>query len=156
MVRGVFFKLDFPFAHFATVGITADLLFPIVWEGVRQLESIGLKVICITADGASPNRKFFRMHHERKDSTSPTYKTHNPYAKEERSVYFVSDPPHLIKTTRNCWSHSSWTGTRHMIVSKRLCVHVCVCMSIVLYLIFYSEEWSFYRVETLARPVRQT
>ena len=61
MVRGIFFKLEFPYAHLATEGVTADLLFPIVLD-VRQLESIGLKVICITADGASPNYKFFRMH----------------------------------------------------------------------------------------------
>ena len=32
MVRGVFFKLQFPFAHFATKGITTHLVFPIVWE----------------------------------------------------------------------------------------------------------------------------
>ena len=34
MVRGIFFKFDFPLAHFSTEGITADLLFPIVWEGI--------------------------------------------------------------------------------------------------------------------------
>lgn len=43
MGRGVFFKLDFPYAHFGTSGVTADQLFPIVWEGIRQVESIGLK-----------------------------------------------------------------------------------------------------------------
>ena len=59
MVRGIFFKLDFPYVHFGTQGVTADFLFPIVWEAVRQLEGIGCKVISITADGASPNRKFF-------------------------------------------------------------------------------------------------
>ena len=42
------------------------------------------------------------------------HKTKNPYAKEERFVYFISDPPHLIKTVRNCWSHSGATGSRHM------------------------------------------
>ncbi len=29
MVRGIFFKLDFPFAHFGTECVTADLLYPI-------------------------------------------------------------------------------------------------------------------------------
>ena len=47
--------------HFAAENITADLLQPIVWEAVRQIESIGLRVIFVTADGASPNRRFFRM-----------------------------------------------------------------------------------------------
>lgn len=53
-----------------------------MWEGVRQLESIGLKVKCITADGASPNRKFFCMHRGPDSDTSPTYKVRNPFAKE--------------------------------------------------------------------------
>ena len=29
MVRGIFFKLDFPYAHFASENATGDLLFPI-------------------------------------------------------------------------------------------------------------------------------
>lgn len=45
-----------------TKGVTADILYPIVWEAVCLLEASGVKVICITADGASPNREFFRMH----------------------------------------------------------------------------------------------
>jgi len=35
-------------------------LFSIVWEGVRHLENSGFKVIGITADGASSNRKFLK------------------------------------------------------------------------------------------------
>ena len=116
MERGIFSNLSFLLLT-SPLGVTADLLFPIVWEGVRQLKSTGLKVICITADGASPNRKFFRVHRGPDNDTSPTYKTRNPFAKEERWVYFMSDPPHLIKTARNCWSHSGWTGIRHMIVT---------------------------------------
>ena len=116
MVRGIFFKLEFPYAHFGTRGVTADFLFLIVWEGIRQLESLGFKVICVTADGASPNRKFFCMH----GKEGLVYKTHNPFAdpKENRPLYFISDPPHLIKTTRNCWSHSGPSGTQLMTVCK--------------------------------------
>lgn len=64
MVRGIFFKLNFPYANFGTEGVTADQLFPIVWEAIRQVEGIGLKVIFITAYGASPN---CRMHRNPKD-----------------------------------------------------------------------------------------
>ena len=116
LVRGIFIKLNFPYAHFATDGVTADLLFPIVWEAVRQIECIGLKVIFVTADGASPNRKFFRMH--KSSGPAITYKTRNRYAEDERYLYFFADPPHLVKTTRNCWSHSGWNGTRLMTVSN--------------------------------------
>ena len=59
MVRGVFFKLEFPYAYFRT-GVTGDL-FPIILEGIRQLEGIGLKGIFVMVDGSSPNRKFFKM-----------------------------------------------------------------------------------------------
>ena len=115
MVRGLLFSLQFPYAHFGTQEVTAELLFPIVWECIRRLEASGLKVIFVTADGASPNRKFFRMHRAVGDKSKYVYKTCNPYSKETpRSIYFFADPPHLLKTVRNCWSHSGPNGTRHM------------------------------------------
>ena len=115
MVRGLFFKFEFPLAHFSTEGATGDLLYPIVWEGIRNIESTGLKVLAVTADGASPNRKFFRMHGSLKDGV--VYKTKNLYAFDDRDVYFFSDAPHLIKTTRNCLSHSNYaSSSRSMMV----------------------------------------
>ena len=123
MVRGIFFKLQFPYAHFGTEGVTADALYPIVWEAIRLLEIDGLKVICVTADGDSANRKFFRMH-KTPDLLVP-YKTKNPYATDGRWLYFIADPPHLIKTVRNCWSHSGESGIRHMQVN-----FLCLCVYI--------------------------
>ncbi len=113
LVRGILFNLNFPCAHFASCGATGDILFPLVWEAICRLETSDIKVLCITADGASTNRKFFRMHRDLKDPTS-MYKTHNLFALNGRSIYFVADPPHLIKTIRNCWSHSGVNGTRLM------------------------------------------
>ena len=125
MVRGLLFKLEFPYAHFTSRGVTADYLFPIMWEAVQQLEAIGLKVICITADGASPNRKFFRMHPKTSSNNEVTYRTRNIYAPDgQRWLYFVSDPPHLLKTVRNSWSHSSYSGTRLMQVKY----HILYCL----------------------------
>ena len=130
MVRGLFFKFDFPLAHFATEGVTGDLLYPIIWEGIRIVESTGLKVLAITADGASPNRKFFRMHRLSKDVV--VYKTKNVYASDDRDVYFFSDPPHLIKTARNCLSHSN-----HASSSRSMWVSVIVCSMIFNLYTFY-------------------
>ena len=121
MVRGMMFKLEFPYAHFGTCGVTGEMLYSIVWEAIRRLEASEIKVICVTADGASPNRKFFRMHHAKNDPSRLTYKALNPYSVDERWVYFIADPPHLMKTVRNCWSHSGFAGTRHMKVSD---IHV--------------------------------
>ena len=119
MVRGILFKLDFPLAHFAVSSLTGEQLFPIVWEGVKIIESLGLKVLCITADGASPNQKFFKMHRSIQESSKSTsepsivYKTENVYAENgDRWIFFVSDPPHLMKTARNCLYNSGFSGTR--------------------------------------------
>ena len=122
MVRGIFFTLEFPYANFGTKGVTADFVFPIVCEGIRQLESIGFKVICVTADGpvhARPNKKIFRMHRKAGDLV---YNTHNDPT-EKQPLLFISDPPHLIKTTRNCWSHSGTNGTRLMTVNMHTVKH---------------------------------
>ena len=104
MVRGITSNLKYPIGSFATCGITADYLFPILWEGIELIEIIaGLKVLYICCDGASPNRRFFEMH----DINNKTcYRTKNPFDLS-RYVYFISDPPHLLKTTRNCFSNSN-------------------------------------------------
>ena len=84
MVRGMMFKLEFPYAHFGTCGVTGEMLYPIVWEAICRLEASQIKVICVTADGESPNRKFFRMHHAKKDPSRFTYKALSPYSLDER------------------------------------------------------------------------
>ena len=108
MVQGLMFALKFLYAHFSTCGCTADQLYPIIWDAIRRLEAGGLKV---TADGASPNRKFFQLHHKSQDSCTYPYKAQNMYSFDNRWVYFFADPPHLIKTVRNCWYHSGSNGT---------------------------------------------
>ena len=114
MVRGIFIDLNFPYAQFATRNLSSDLLFPLVWETIQKLEAAGFMVISVTCDGASSNRKFFRIH-----GGKDVYKTLNPYADPPRSIYFFSDVPHLLKTTRNCWSNSfSHTRSRALWVSE--------------------------------------
>lgn len=115
MVREIFTKLEFPYAQFPTRGVTADKLFPIVWDAVRNLEECGLKVMVITCDGASPSRKFFKMHKAARKPHEVVYKTTNPFSEDKRDIFlFISDVPHLIKTTRNCWENfwsHPYTGT---------------------------------------------
>ena len=59
LVKSVVNPLSYSFATYATTGITSFQIFPSFWKAVSLLESINLKVIATTADGASPNRKFF-------------------------------------------------------------------------------------------------
>ena len=56
MIRGVFTNLKFVLAQFPTNGVTGDTLSNCVGS-IRNIEC-GLKVIVVTADGASPNRNF--------------------------------------------------------------------------------------------------
>ena len=103
MVRGIFSYLSFPYAQFPTNGVSSGELCSLVWEAVYNLEISGFKVVAFTCDGASCNRKFFRMH----GFESGSYKTKNPYSDDpSRKVYFFSDVPHLIKTVRNCFANS--------------------------------------------------
>ena len=101
MVRGLCSSLEFPYAQFPCANLTGDLLFDPLWEAIARLERCGLKVLAVTADGASPNRRLFKIH-EAKGSKGVTYKVKNPYATDGRNVFFLSDPPHLMKTVRNC------------------------------------------------------
>lgn len=104
MVRGIFVPVKIPYVQFATDGASSDEMFPLIWEAVKRLELLGLKVMFITADGASPNRKVFNMHRNKRGEF--IYKTPNIYSDDKRFIFFFVDTPHLIKTTRNCLSQS--------------------------------------------------
>ena len=66
-----------------------------------------MKVVGVTSGGASPNRTMYRMHlhmtciMDMSVDVDVTYRTLNIMAEEERYIYFISDPPHFIKTVRN-------------------------------------------------------
>ena len=45
MVRGLFSRLEFPYAHFPCQNITGDLLYDPFWEAVYRLERLGFKVL---------------------------------------------------------------------------------------------------------------
>ena len=67
----------------------------------KAVEIAGLKVMIITADGASQKRRFFNFNRFPSGSNAfqgVTYKAINFYA-PGRNVYFISDVPHLMKTS---------------------------------------------------------
>lgn len=104
MVPGIVTDKKYPYVGLATRGITAEYLFPIIWEAVCNLETIGLKSLYVTCDGATPNRKFFSIHEA--PQLHNFYWTRNAFSHPPRKLYFISDVPHLMKTTRNCFSNS--------------------------------------------------
>lgn len=54
-----------------------------------------------TFDGASVNRHLVKIHDT---SAGVLFKVPNLHASDGRDLFFFSDPPHLIKTVRNCWA----------------------------------------------------
>ena len=67
MVRGLLSKLNFPYAQFACANLTGDQLVDPVWEAIARLERQGLKVLCLTCDGASTNRRLWSLHGKDRD-----------------------------------------------------------------------------------------
>ena len=104
MVRGIFSQLEFPYAQFPVAAASGEVLFPIVWSCIERLEMIGLKVLALVCDAAAPNRKLFKLH---STTNELTYEVKNIYAAEkDRPLFLISDVPHLLKTSRNCWANS--------------------------------------------------
>ena len=114
MVRGLFTNCCYPFAYFASTGFTSAQLYLCTMEATQVLESLGFLVRAFVSDIASPNRKFYNIVSEGVDSF---YFTQNPFHRRRR-IYLISDKPHLLKTTRNCFENSCWNkNTRNL--------HVC-------------------------------
>ena len=106
-----------PCFTFLAAGVRSVDLYNIVWEAIRQLEMCGFSVIAVTADGASCNRRFFRQHWLPEPGVLVN-SVPNRYG-YPRSVFFFSDVPHLIKTARNCLSHSYPGSTRRSMMVRR-------------------------------------
>jgi hypothetical protein len=100
MLKGLFSSFQFTYTQFPCARLTGEQLFNIFWESVFRLERIGFKVLAATFDGSSVNRRFVAIHNT---SDKLIYKVRNIHAEDDRFIYCFSDPPHLMKTTRNCW-----------------------------------------------------
>ena len=121
LVRSIVNPLKFSLANCVTTNATSIQLFTLFWKAVGILEeNVQLKVVGATSDGASPNRRMYRMHlhmtrvEDASNDVDVIYRTLNLMADEERYIYFISDLPHLIKTARNCLKNSLVGYTRSM------------------------------------------
>ena len=99
MVRGALTDIVFPYAVFPVKTLKGHNPFPLFWEAVERLTRHKFRILAVTCDGASCNRKLFQMHNPK---GKLVYKTVNVYSRDGDPIFFVSDPPHLLKTLRNC------------------------------------------------------
>jgi hypothetical protein len=82
-------SFTFPIAQYATCSLSGAKLYPIAWDVLEALEMNGLKVVSISCDGLSANRKFFQIGRDAKHSTPRVpYKTTNPFDRARNIYYF--------------------------------------------------------------------
>jgi len=106
LAQGITSDVQDVVAIFTTDDLSAYQLYDKSWTVISHLEEVGLRVLSLTFDGASVNRKFIAMH-ESLDKESPyTYSTKNLASDYLRPLYFIVDPPHLLKTIRNALANS--------------------------------------------------
>ena len=97
-----------------TKDVTSYQIMPLFWKCVSVLELVcNLWVCAAVCDGASPNRLFFQLHADVAGTSNDgiVNATVNVLA-PHRKIYFFSDPPHLVKTARNCLFNNSGSGKR--------------------------------------------
>ena len=93
--KSIFSSFQFPCAYFLTQGISAQNLNHLFWQGVGLLQGYGFTTILSCCDGAAENRAFMMMNGVSEENS----KSNNPFS--HLSLFFMSDPPHLIKKLRN-------------------------------------------------------
>lgn len=103
LVKGLFGQLQFPYAQFPCDALAGDQMYEPFWDAVGRIELCGFRVLALTCDGLVANRRLFRLHSP--GSQSLVHKVVNPFA-PERFIFFFVDPPHLLKTVRNCWTNN--------------------------------------------------
>ena len=113
--RSLFFNFDYPCAFFLTKEATSLQLKRIFWQGVSMLHIFDFEILICCCDGASSNRSFITLNIE--DTTLGFCQ--NIYS--GMPVFFLSDPPHLIKKLRNN-IHSSGFKEKHSRYSRSLLV----------------------------------
>jgi hypothetical protein len=91
--KSVFSSFNYPRGYFLTRGITAAQLNRIFWEGVGLLHAHDFEVIGSICNDAPENRTLVEIN----GCTETVSKTHNPFS--NNPLFFVSDPPHLVKKT---------------------------------------------------------
>uniref|UniRef100_A0A1X7VKZ9 Uncharacterized protein n=1 Tax=Amphimedon queenslandica TaxID=400682 RepID=A0A1X7VKZ9_AMPQE len=105
MIRGLFTSLTFPYALFVTSNLTGEQMVPIFYKGIMRIERCGFKVLTITLDGCSVNRKFMQI--VSNPNTTVPHKIKIPLSNNSREIFLFSDPSQLIKIASNCLANQS-------------------------------------------------
>ncbi|XP_034236665.1 uncharacterized protein LOC117642519 isoform X2 [Thrips palmi] len=108
MIKGVSNSVKELVAAYPVKALKKEDLYERTWEVISACETRNVKILAVVADGNAVNRSFFQMHTPATVSKlhpDLVFDTINMCA-PDRKLYFISDPPHLIKTIRNCFAKS--------------------------------------------------
>ena len=150
MVRGIFKKFNYPLASFPVTSLKADQMLPLMLEATLRLENMGLKVLAHTFDDLSTNKRYIRL--VTKTAGLAKHRIKNPFAEDDRDIFFSVDPPHLVKTTRNCLQ----IKRRHLKVNTTGIIYLKY-FSLYLNTFQYNDQeisWKF--IELLYHTTRQS
>lgn len=118
MFKGLFTNVAMPYAQFPAASLKGSDIFPLLWEAIGRLNRTGCCVLGVTCDASSPNRRLFQLH-QMPDTpkTKIVHKAVNMFNSDSRKpahILFFTDPPHLLKTIRNCFENPTrklWVST---------------------------------------------
>ncbi|KAK3920082.1 Transposable element P transposase [Frankliniella fusca] len=108
MVKGVSNSLKELVAAFPVKALKREDLFERSWNVISACEVRNIKILAVVCDGSAVNRSFIAMHTPATVSESHpglVFDTVN-MCSPDRNLYFIADPPHLMKTIRNCFAKS--------------------------------------------------
>lgn len=110
-IRGIATGFQRAVAWFPVRRLTAGEIMSIIWTTKQRLEFLSFKdgyprfkLLSITCDGLAANHLFFKLHGA--DTSQLQYKAKDPFD-PDNFVYFLIDPPHLMKTMKNNLEKSS-------------------------------------------------
>lgn len=113
MVKGTASKVQSVVASYGVSKLSKEDLHDFVWEVTGAMELNGVRIVAMVCDGSTINRGFIDMQPRASSDSEITYDTPNIYD-PSRSIVFISDPPHLLKTIRNCLYNSGRKRCRQM------------------------------------------
>ncbi|KAJ1520366.1 hypothetical protein ONE63_003501 [Megalurothrips usitatus] len=106
MVRGICTNLKEIVAAYTTSNLSKEDLYDRTWHVITKCEVGGVKILAVVCDGSATNRSFIQMHSPvTKLNSGVVHDTVN-LASPTRTLYFISDGPHLLKTIRNALAKS--------------------------------------------------
>lgn len=115
MVRGTASRVQSIVASYPIETCSKEDLHQYVWEVVESLEVSGICVVAFVCDGGTVNRAFFQMQTPRTQTKEGLIlDICNPWDLD-RPIFFIADPPHALKTARNCLENSGRKKSRCMV-----------------------------------------